>query len=70
MVTHMNMMEVKRKNSMSKKNKSPFHIKHNYKRFKSVNGYKFWARDIRDARDYCNLMNWVLGGLDEKKENV
>ena len=67
---HMNMMEVKRKNSMSKKNKSPFHIKHNYKRFKSTNGYKFWAKDKTDAMDYCNLMNWVLGGIDEKKENV
>jgi hypothetical protein len=55
---------------MAKNKKSAFHIKHNYKRFKSVNGYKFWAIDSRDARDYCNLMNWVLGDLDEKKEKV
>ena len=45
-------------------------VKHNYKRFKSTNGYKFWAKDKTDAMDYCNLMDWVLGGLDEKKENV
>ena len=66
----MNIMERKRKSLMAKNKKSAFHIKHNYKRFKSVNGYKFWAIDSRDARDYCNLMNWVLGDLDEKKEKL
>jgi hypothetical protein len=55
---------------MAKNKKSAFHVKNKYKRFKSVNGNNFWARDNKDAKDYCNLMNWVLGDLDEKKENI
>tara|TARA_R100001082_G_scaffold102368_2_gene72416 strand:- start:706 stop:873 length:168 start_codon:yes stop_codon:yes gene_type:complete len=55
---------------MGKNKKSAFHIKHNYKRFQSTNGYKFWAKDSKDAREYCNLMNLVLGVLDENKKNI
>ena len=66
----MNIMERKRKSLMAKNKKSAFHVKNKYKRFKSVNGNNFWARDNKDAKDYCNLMNWVLGDLDEKKEKV
>jgi len=48
---------------MGKKKQPVFHIKNGYKRFQSKNGYKFWARDKKDAEKYCNLMDWVLGEL-------
>jgi hypothetical protein len=53
---------------MKKKNK-PYHIRHNYKRFTSANGYKFWAKDLKDAEEYCKMMSWIIGGLvEEEKE--
>mgnify|MGYP003135117427 CR=1 FL=1 len=61
----MNIMEKRKKNLMGKRKEKAFHIKHNYKRFKSVEGYKFWAKDKKDAKEYCKFMNWVLGELDE-----
>ena len=64
----MNIMERKRKSLMAKNKKSAFHIKHNYKRFKSVNGYKFWAKDLKDAQDYCKMMSDVIGELIEEKK--
>ena len=65
----MNIM-VKRKNlSMAKNKKNTlYHIKHNYKKFKSINGYTFWAKNKDDAKDYCQSMNLVLGGLVEEKK--
>ena len=66
----MNIMVKRKKNLMGNKKEKAFHIKHGYKRFKSVDGYRFWAKDKKDAEEYCNFMNWVFGGLDEKKENV
>ena len=69
MVMPMNMMEVKKGLSMKKKNKKqPYHMKHDYQRFQSVNGYKFWAKNKEDAQKYCKMMNWVIGGLVEEKE--
>tara|TARA_R110000824_G_scaffold292946_1_gene481377 strand:+ start:22 stop:186 length:165 start_codon:yes stop_codon:yes gene_type:complete len=53
--------------SKNKKNIS-YHIKNNYKKYSSVNGYQFWAKDKQDAKEYCNQMNWVIGNLNEKKE--
>jgi|TARA_R110000787_G_scaffold174815_1_gene287367 hypothetical protein len=53
--------------SKDKKNAS-YHIKNNYKKYVSVNGYKFWAKDKEDARKYCKQMNWVIGDLSEKEE--
>ena len=63
----MNTMAEKRKSLMAKKKTIPFHIKHNYKKYKSVNGYSFWARDDNDAKLYCKQMNWVIGDLEQKK---
>ena len=49
---------------MKKKNKKqPYHMKHDYQRFQSVNGYKFWAKNRKDATEYCKMMNWVIGDL-------
>tara|TARA_R100000458_G_C8220749_1_gene205188 strand:+ start:295 stop:459 length:165 start_codon:yes stop_codon:yes gene_type:complete len=54
---------------MKKKNKKqPYHMKHEYQRFQSVNGYKFWAKNRKDATEYCKMMNWVIGDLVEEKE--
>ena len=53
--------------SKNKKNKS-YHIKNNYKKYVSVNGNYFWAKDKKDAKEYCKQMNLVIGDLDEKKE--
>lgn len=55
---------------MSKKQINEYHIKNNYKRFKSTNGYLFWAKDKQDAFDYCKQMNLVLGDLDETKKDI
>ena len=52
---------------MKKKSKS-YHIKHNYKRFTSSNGYKFWAKNKKDAEQYCKMMSWVVGGLVEEEK--
>tara|TARA_R110002020_G_scaffold439831_2_gene650380 strand:+ start:123 stop:284 length:162 start_codon:yes stop_codon:yes gene_type:complete len=52
---------------MKKKSKS-YHIKHNYKRFTSSNGYKFWAKDLKDAKEYCKIMNLVIGELVEEEK--
>ena len=61
----MNIM-VKRKNHLMTKSKknTPYHIKHNYKKFKSVSGYTFWAKNEEDAKEYCQLMKLVLGDFD------
>lgn len=65
----MNMMEVKKGLSMKKKNKKqPYHMKHDYQRFQSTDGYKFWAKNKEDAQEYCKMMNWVIGDLVEEKE--
>jgi hypothetical protein len=48
-----------------KRKKQAYHIKHNYKRFEAVDGYKFWAKDKVDAEKYCILMNWVLKDNNE-----
>jgi len=51
---------------MTKNKKNiPYHIKHNYKQFNSVNGYTFWAKDKEDAKKYCKLLNLVLGNLKD-----
>ena len=69
MVMPMNMMEVKKGLSMKKKNKKqPYHMKHDYQRFQSVNGYKFWAKNRKHATEYSKMMNWVIGDLVEEKE--
>ena len=44
-------MEVKKGLSMKKKNKKqPYHMKHDYQRFQSTDGYKFWAKNKEDAQ--------------------
>ena len=48
-----------------KREKQAYHIKHNYKRFEAVDGYKFWAKDKVDAERYCIMMNWVLKDSNE-----
>ena len=58
---------------MAKKNKKdiPFHIAHNYKQWTSDQGYKFWARDEKDALLYLKHMEFAhLGSLKEIKEEV
>jgi len=67
MVMHMNIMVKRKKHLMKKKNK-PYHIKHNYKRFTSSNGYKFWAKDLKDAQDYCKMMSGAIGELIEEEK--
>ena len=54
----------------NKKGKVPYHIKYGYKRFYSNNGYKFWAKNKKDAELYCEQMNWVIGDLNEAKEDL
>ena len=51
-----------------KKRSRPYHIKHDYKRFTSSNGYKFWARDLKDAKEYCKMMNLVIGEFVEEEK--
>ena len=71
MVMHMSItVERKRISILSKKQINEYHIKNNYKRFKSTNGYLFWAKDKQDAFDYCKQMNLVLGDLDETKKDI
>ena len=54
---------------MKKNNKKlPYHINHDYQRFQSVNGYKFWAKNKKDAEQYCKMMSWVIGGLFEEEK--
>ena len=53
---------------MKNNKKQPFHIRHNYKRYISTNGYKFWAKDEEDANSYCKRMEWKLKGLYEKEK--
>ena len=52
---------------MAKKNKKdiPFHVKHNYKKWTSDQGYSFWARDEEDAKLYLEKTEGNLGSLKE-----
>jgi len=53
---------------MTKKKKKdiPFHIAHNYKHYASSEGYKFWARDEEDAKEYLKVIGH--NKLEEIKE--
>ena len=52
---------------MAKKNKKdiPFHVKHNYKKWTSDQGYSFWARDEDAAKLYCKKIEWSPTALIE-----
>ena len=51
---------------MPKKKKDiPFHIANNYKQWTSDQGYKFWARDEKDAKLYLEKTGEHLGSLKE-----
>ena len=51
---------------MTKKSKQHPNVKHNYKRFAlGEDGPKFWARDIEDAKLYCEKIGWSPLGLKE-----
>ena len=69
MVTLMSMMVERKGLLMKNKNKKqPYHVKHDYQRFQSVNGYKFWSKNKKDAQEYCKMMSWVIGGLVEEEK--
>jgi|TARA_B100001971_G_C17651259_1_gene268172 hypothetical protein len=40
-----------------KKKKLPFHITHNYKKFKLEDGTTFWAKDKEAAEDYERFLS-------------
>ena len=50
-----------------KKKVIPFHIKHNYKHYTSSEGYKFWAKDEEDAKEYLKVIGHEK--LEEIKES-
>ena len=52
----MNIMGKRKKSSKSKE--KGLHISGNYTRYVSTNGYKFWAKGLDDAIQYCKVMNW------------
>ena len=54
---------------MAKKKKDvPFHVKHNYKKWTSDQGYSFWAKDEEDAKLYLEKTEGNLGSLKEVKD--
>jgi hypothetical protein len=51
---------------MAKKKKDiPFHVKHNYKKWTSDQGYSFWAKDEQDAKFFLDKTEGNLGSLKE-----
>ena len=53
--------------SKKKRKDTPFHIAHNYKQWTSNEGYKFWARDEKDAKEYLTVIGHEKLG-EVKKE--
>ena len=64
----MNIMEKRKKSSKSKE--KGLHISKNYTRYISTDGYKFWAKELDDAIQYCKVMNWKLEGEYEKEKDL
>jgi len=65
------LMNIMGKRKKSSKNKEKgLHISGNYTRYVSTDGYKFWAKGLDDAVQYCKVMNWKLEGEYEKKKDL